>query len=495
MSLRRDVLSSIFWVALSQAGNKLIAFVVQIVLARILVPADFGIVAVATLALDSLALFAEFGFTSALIYRKDRIPEASATAFSIVIMGGVLTTLVGVISAPYIAWFFKEPRVIPILRALSLTMLISSFGQVPLTLLAKELDFRKRAVPMVVPSVVNGLVAVPCALSGLGVWSLVAGRLASAATTSALAYAVTDWRPRWMFQRDLAREMLDYGKHIIGSQILIFAITNVDDMFVGRILDAAALGAYGLAYNLSNLPATQITRIVGQVMFPALAKIQDDLERMKRVYFTTMRYVSLLSVPIGVATVVFAADFVNVLYGPKWAAAIVPLQWLGIYGLIRSIAANMGNVFKAGGRPKWLTYIALWRLITMLLFLYPATKYYGIVGVSVLSAAVSVVDFVISAALVNRLIAATAMDYVRCLGPIFSVSLLSALAARLVQLQFRATPHARLAFLTALVIMVCLYAGGMWLVDRELRREVRHSLDWVRARSGLRFANGKQVPK
>jgi len=173
----------------------------------------------------------------------------------------------------------------------------------------------------------------------------------------------------------------------------------------------------------------------------------------------------------------------------------VPLQWLGIYGLIRSIAANMGNVFKAGGRPKWLTYIALWRLITMLLFLYPATKYYGIIGVSVLSAAVSVVDFFISAALVNRLIHATAMDYVRCLGPIFSVSLLSAAVARLLQLQFRVTPHARLAFLMALMIMVCLYAGGMWLVDRELRREVRTSVEWVLARNGLRFANGKQVPK
>lgn len=495
MSLRQDVARGIFWVAISQAGNKLIAFVVQIILARILVPDDFGLVAIATLAIDSLQLFAEFGFTSALIYRKTRIEDAAHTAFTIVLIGGVLSTWAGILSAPAIAWFFKDPRVVPILRVLSLTMLISSFGQVPLTLLAKELDFRRRAVPMVVPSLLNGLVSIICALSGLGVWSLVVGRLVHSLVTSALAYVVTGWRPRWTFNRDLAGEMLDYGKHIVGSQLLVFGITNVDDMFVGRILDTASLGAYGLAYNLSNLPATQITRIVGQVMFPAFSKIQDDMQAMKRIFFATIRYVSLLSIPIAVATIVFAGDFIYVLYGEKWASAIVPLQWLGVYGLIRSIAANMGNVFKAGGQPKWLTYIALWRLITMLLFLYPATKYYGIVGVSVLSAGVAVVDFFISAALVNRIIQASTMEYVRILVPILAMSILSAAVARLAQAQFHATPHARLAFVTALIIMACIYAGGMWLVDRQLRAEIRHGVQYVANHNGWNIAGERQAPK
>jgi len=495
VGLRKDVSHGIFWVAMSQAGNKAVAFVVQIILARILMPEDFGLVAVANLAIASLQLFSELGFTSALIYRKDHVKEASWTAFLLVLMGGLAATLIGIIGAPAVAWFFKDPRVTPLLRVLSVTMLLSAFGQVPLALLAKELDFKKRLVPMVVPSIGNGLVSVICALSGLGVWSLVAGRITHSLLTSILAYVVTDWRPKWTFNWGLAGEMFDYAKHIIGSQLLIFGITNVDDMFVGRILDAAALGAYGLAYSLSNLPATQITRIVGQVMFPAFSKIQDDAAAMKRVFFEMTHYVSLLSIPIAVATIVFAGDFVYVLYGGKWAAVIVPLQYLGVYGLIRSIAANMGNIFKASGKTKWLTYIALWRLITMLLFLYPATKYYGIVGVSALSAGVAVVDFFISAALVNRIIHARALEYVRCLGPILLVTLGSATIARLAQEQFRATPHARIGFFTALLVMTVLYAGGMWVVDTNLRHRVRELIQEYGPKNGGHYMDEEQAPK
>lgn len=495
MGLRRDVSRGVFWVAVSQAGNKAIAFVVQIILARILLPEDFGLVAVAYLAIDSLQLFSEFGFTSALIYRKDRVQEAAWNAFHLVLLGGVLTTAIGIAGAPTIAWFFKDPRITPLMRALSVTVLLSAFGQVPLTLLARELDFKKRLVPIVVPSLGNGLVSIICALSGLGVWSLVAGRVTHSLLTSGLAYVVTDWRPKWTLDRGLIGEMFDYGKHIVGSQLLVFAITNVDDTFVGRILDKAALGAYGLAYSLSNLPATQITRIVGQVMFPAFSRIQDDAVAMKRIFLETMQYIALLSIPISIGTIVFAGDFVYTLYGEKWAAVIVPLQWLGVYGLIRSIAANMGNIFKASGMTKWLTYIALWRLITMLLFLYPATKYYGIVGVSALSAAVSVVDFFISATLVNRIIHARAREYLRVLGPILLVALGSAAVARVAQEQFRATPHARIAFITALMVMVIVYVAGIWVVNRDMRHKVQAMIRVLGERNGTRYLGEEQPPK
>jgi len=230
-------------------------------------------------------------------------------------------------------------------------------------------------------------------------------------------------------------------------------------------------------------------------MFPAFSKIQDDAMAMKRIFFETTRYVSLLSIPIAVATIVFASDFIYVLYGEKWAAAIVPLQLLGVYGLIRSIAANMGSIFKASGKTKWLTYIALWRLITMLLFLYPATKYYGIVGVSALSAVVSVVDFFISAALVNRIIHAKAIDYIRCLGPIVLITGISATVARLAQIQFRVTPHARIGFVTALLVMMLLYVIGMWLVDRDLRHRVQGLIRVYGAKNGFRYTSEEQLPK
>jgi O-antigen/teichoic acid export membrane protein len=472
VTLRKDVTRGVFWVAIAQATNQFIAFVVQIILARILVPADFGLVALAYLALNSLNLFAELGFGSALIYRKDRVREASYTAFIMVVAAGLALSLIGVAGAPLASAFFREPRLTAVLRVLSATIFIGSFGQVPISLLTKDMDFRKRFIPMALPGFVSGMVSIPCALSGLGVWSLVAGQVTQAVVTSLSGLLLCDWKPRLQFDRKLAVEMFDYGKHIIGSSLLVFAITNVDNTFVGRVLGKDILGAYNQAYNLANKPATQITRVIGLVMFPAFSKIRDNMPAMKRAFFESARYIALLSMPFSVGMIFFGGDFIYTVYGEKWAAAIVPLQWLAIYGGLRSVAANMGNVFKAGGKPKWLTYIALWRLTTMLLFLYPATKYYGIVGVSILSAVVSVVDFVISATLVNRIIQANALDYLRSLGPIVGVSIVSAGLARLIEMQFHAVPHARVAFITALFLMAVLYAGGIWLVDKEIRERV-----------------------
>ena len=261
----------------------------------------------------------------------------------------------------------------------------------------------------------------------------------------------------------------------MGSQILVFFITNVDDVFVGRLLNPTQLGQYGLAYKLSNLPATQITRLVGQVMFPTFSKLQDDTMAFRQVYFKSLRYVSMLSIPVSVGTVIFAGAFIRTLYGAKWTPAILPLQLLGIYGLIRSVAANMGNVFKAGGKPQWLTLIAIWRLATMLALLWPATYYYGIVGVSALSAGVAIVDFIISVVLVNRIIRASVREYLEVLGPITIISLIAAGLAKVAQKSL-GDGHDFIGLSLGGCLMVLIYAVVLWLFDPDLRRQVAYIL-------------------
>jgi len=484
LTLKEKVTSSVFWVGISMVGARGLSFIVQIVLARILVPEYFGLISVCILAMDALRLFSEMGFSSALIYRKDRVREASDVTFLAAIGTSFVLYGVAFVIAPLVGQFFRMPEVPSVLRVLSIVMVINSVGQVPFVLLARELDFRRRLVPDLVSALGYGLVAISLALSGMGVWSLVVGRIVEAILRVILVWWVVPWRPNWTFDWDLAKEMFDYGRHIIASKILIFGITNVDDIFVGRMTGAAGLGYYGLAYNLSNLPATQITRLVNQIMFPAMSQLQDELRRMRRAFFQSMRYASLLAIPISVATIVFAHDFVYVVYGAKWAPAIVPIQFLAVYGGIRAVAANMGNVFKAGGKPQWLTGIALWRLATMLLFLYPATKYWGIVGVSALSAAVAVVDFGITVVLVNRVLKARPMAYVRTLGPLLLPALGSAGLTVLVQQAFRVTPHPTIRLAMAAAIMGLTYTLVTWAYDRELRTFVGSLVAGLRRPSG-----------
>ncbi len=479
MTLRRQAAAGTFWVGVSTVVRTFFQMVTKYVLARMLFPADFGLVAMAYIAIDFLEMFRDMGFSSALIYHRGDIRKAADTTFFILMAIAVALVLVALLAAPAVAAFYRTPELIAVMRALSINILLSAFGQVQLSLLAKNLAFRERLLPDLVPTVVYGVIAVLLALMGLGVWSLVIARIVNSILTSVLAWIVVPWwRPRLRFDRQMARELFDYGIHIVGSSWLVFFITNLDNTFIGRVLGAEPLGYYGFAYSTANLPATHISRIVGQVLFPAYSKIQQDIGALRRAFFRTLHYVSLLSVPVAVGMIIFSAPFILTIYGQNWAPSIVPLQILGIYGLLRSIAVNMGSVFKAGGKPKWLAYIALGRLVVMGILLYPATRYYGIVGVSVLSALVSVVDFVVSALLTNRIIRGKMSEYVGALGGALLFSLLSGFVARRLYEPISAG-HGLISLMIAGLLMVMLYTGLVLSFDREIRQLTLASLSAI----------------
>ena len=469
MSLRREVGLGLFWVAVANLGARGLSLFRDLILARLLLPHDFGLVGYALLVIGMLELFKELGFSSALIYRRDNIREAANTAFVAIVLSSVLLYGVAWLAAPMAASFFRNETLVPILRALSLTLVISAVGQVPLSLMARGMGFKKRAIPEMIASLTASVLSVVLALLGYGVWSIVYGQIVMAVTMSVLVWFFCPWRPTLDFSKNVALELWDYGKHIIGSQIMVFFITHVDDAFVGRFLGDAAYGAYGLAYKLSNLPATHLSRVVGRVMFPAFSRVQEDTARLRQVFFRSIKYVSLAAFPIAVITLVFAKDFMIVAYGRKWASAVIPLQWLTVYGLARSIAVNMGNVFKAGGKPKWLFRIATLRLIVMVVFIYPAILYDGIIGVSILSAIVAVIDFFVSLFMTNRIIRAPWRSYARILLPMLLTSVLAALLGHQAYRWIGTSIHPFVSLPLTGALALGIYLLIMYLYDPDIR--------------------------
>jgi O-antigen/teichoic acid export membrane protein len=487
MTLRQRATAGVFWVGLSAVANSLFAMLIKYVLVRMLLPAQFGLVAMAGLAIDLLQMFRELGFSSALIYRRGDARKAADTMFTVVMLIAVILFTIAFLSAPIVAAFFRAPELTAILRVLSINILIAAFGEVQFSLLAKNLAFRERLLPDLVPTVVYGVVAIGLALMNMGVWSLVIAKVVDSILTSLLAWIVVPWwRPKLRFDRQEARELLDYGKHIVGSSVLVYFITNLDNTFVGRVLGQEQLGFYGTAYTQANLPGRQISSVIGQVLFPAYSQIQDDIAYMRRAFFRTLRYVALVVAPLTAAMIVFAAPFINMVYGATWAPTILPLQVLSIYGLLRALAVNMGSVFRAAGKPHWLTYIAVLRLTVMGIFLYPATRYYGIVGVSVLSSIVSIVDFFISATLTNMVIHGKLTDYVRALWLSCVVSVLSA-AVGLWSYQHMSGAHDFIALVVAGSVMMGIYALFVLIIDTEARHFIQGLLvdaDQARKRLG-----------
>ena len=475
MSLKRQVAGGMFWVALAQMFGQGLTMLVGLILPKLLTPSQMGLAGMAMLAVSAVELFQDAGLESALIYRRAGVKEASDTVFVTVIVSSVVICLGVILAAPLIAQFFREPAVIPILRVLALTLPISSIGRVPYVLLGRELDFRRRIFPDLTASLVASAVVLVLAYRGFGVWSLVWREIIRQSLATLLVWPVSSYRPRLRFDMGIARELFDYGKHIVSSQALVFLITNVDNAFVGRYAGKTALGQYQWAYNLSNRPAMLINRTVSQVMFPTFSKLAEgSQEKMREVraryYLTLIHYVAWIMAPITLAMVLFARDFILDLYSAAWAPAIVPLQLLAVYGFIRAIAANMGSVFRALGKPQWLTSIALWRLITMIVGLYFVLVRWGlgITGVAWLSLIVAGVDFVISAVLVGRLVDAPASAYVRRTIPALIVALAAGLIAHWLY-PYIPLPRAAFRLLAAGVVMALLYTGFIWLADSQFR--------------------------
>lgn len=491
MSVNRRAARGVAWVSGARIATKALSFVEFLVLARLLAPAVFGLVAIADLAINALQLFQELGFGAALIVRKERVQEAASTAHWLILASSTLLFLIAYAAAGPIARLFAPNpadalAVIPVLQALSFTMVLAAISQVASVMLQKELDFKRKVIPEVITQGGGAVIALTLAFNGFGVWSIVWGRLFEAAGMALLIWFFTPWRPRLRLDLGLAREMFAYAKHIGGSQILVFFITNIDDAFVARLNGAAALGLYGLAYKLSNMPATEISKIVAQVTFPAFATVRDDIARLRAAFLKTTHLVSLVSIPVSICIIVFAADFIRNAYGIRWAGAILPLQLLGVYGLLRSVAVNMGSILKAGDKPHWITAIATWRLATMAALLYPAAAWYGIVGVSALSAAVSIVDFIISAHLTNRIAGIGWRVWaLHLVGPPLLLSLLAAPAAKLAYTLAAGWLRQSIALPLGGLAFFAIYGALLLAVDGEVRALLRAAWRRVQARRAV----------
>jgi O-antigen/teichoic acid export membrane protein len=484
MTLRHKVSHGLLWEGGAMIAGRALSLVVTLLMARLLAPSSFGLVSIATLAINSLVFFQELGFGAALIYRRDEVDRASHTAHWTIVASSTLLYMIAFAAAPLVAQFFRTPEVTAVLRVLALTIVISSLSRVPYSLLYKELDFRRKVLPEFLASFGGNAAALLLVVLGWGVWGLVWGQIVDAMLRTALVYWACPWRPRLTFDRPLFRQLFGFGKHVATSQILIFGVTNIDDLFVGRMLGDTALGQYGMAYRISNLPATNITRLVTRVTFPAFSQLQNDIGRMRSIYFRMVRYVSYLAMPVAVATVIFARDFVYVVLTDVWAPIITPLQLLAIYGLLRSVAANMGTVFQAGGKPQWLSSIALWRFITMAILLYPAIKLGGINGVCLLSAAVALVDFFISGLLSNRILQARMSAYWRVLLPLLALGAMAGAVGYLAEQGLRAAGlRPIIALLAGGAVLLLVYGAVIYWRDPEVRQESNKVISRLRQRN------------
>jgi O-antigen/teichoic acid export membrane protein len=347
--LGRQAARGAFWVAASSWVNRLMLLVVLAVLAQRLGPREFGVLGVLGLARNALVILGGFGFADAIVYQRDRVRAAGATAFTITTVLGLLLGLAILPAAPLVAAFFHIPDATGPIRAYALVIAASTAGRIPLAMLTRDLAFGRRFLPEGVGSVAGGLVTVGTALAGAGVWSVVLGELVREVLVLALVVAILPDRFGFGWDGGLASTMWRYARHALTSELSEFALQNIDYALVGRLLGPMALGLYTLAFRVAILPFVAVTYVVGGVSFPFYARAAPDLGRVRDGFRSTFN-LGMAVTTLFAGGLVFLAPSLQVL-GAQWTPAIPVARALALYVCLRSAAHLMTPLLAATGHP------------------------------------------------------------------------------------------------------------------------------------------------
>lgn len=429
MSLKRKALGAAKWTSFAAVSTSLMQLLQIVILSRFIDKADFGLMAVAAFVIGLSHIFMDIGISNAIIHNQKVTTTQLNTLFWLNIISGVVIFAALYIGAPFIAYFYQSPELVSIIRWISTTFLIIPFGQQFETLLVKELDFKSLSIREVIGKTCGLLVSVLLAVWHYGIYALVYGNLIQAVVSTLLliVYGLKVFRPRFNFdwQSLNNKGFFSFGLFQMGEKTVNYFNSQFDTLLVGKLLGMEALGIYNIAKTLAFKPYQIINPIVTKVAFPLLAKMQDDIEKLRRAYIQILRLLTYANAPVYAAMIILAKPLILLFFGEAWTESIPFLKILAITALCNSIGNPVGALLLARGRADWGFYwnlgmllfmplciwigsfwglegtawgLTLFKIAVMLpawgLFVYPLCKagfleYFGSIGKPILIAAIS----------------------------------------------------------------------------------------------------------
>jgi PST family polysaccharide transporter len=352
-NLRQKAVKGVIWSALDSWGRQVISIGVFIVLARLLDPQTFGLVALATIFLNFLQIFLDQGLSQAIVQRQNLDKEHLDTAFWVNLGVSGLATILSIACAGLIADLFKEPQITPIIRYLSLGFLISGFSSVQEAIFQRNLAFKSLALRSLLAAIIGGIVGITMAFMGFGVWSLVGQQLTNNFAQVLVLWWVSDWRPGFRFSQKHFKELFTFGVNVMGMNLCNFFNRRSDDFLIGYFLGTTALGYYSVAYRLLQILTQLLTGVIVKVSLPTFSRLQEDPEKLRNALYKSIQFTSLITFPGFLATVILAPEIVTVVFGEKWSPSIPVMQVLNVVGILYAYFYFNSSLMMAVGKPSW----------------------------------------------------------------------------------------------------------------------------------------------
>ena len=487
IKMGQKVLAGTFWSYAAFISGKAMVFISTVILAYFLSQEEYGVAGYALVTIAFLDVLSDLGIGSALIYHRDS-PAARDTAFWIG-LGISAVLFVGTwLIAPLIGLWFKDPRAIDVTRVLALNFPLSALGNIHDSLMSKELQFKRKFIPEFGRSISKGLISIILAAIGFGPWSLIFGQLGGTLVSVVIFWIVLDWRPKFKFEHDLVRPFLSYGSNMVAVDIIAAIRNNSDYLLVGRALGTAALGIYTFAFRVPDLIIMQFVSIISRVIFPVFSQIRDDIQAFKKSFIATTRYVSMITVPIGLGLALVARPFVLVLFTDKWIDAVPVIQAISIYAMLQSLSYNAGDIYKAQGRPSVLVTIQLVELPFVISLLAWASFGAGtITMVGWAQVTIALLSGILRLTVASRMISTPFWEIIAALRPaavggvIMTMAVLAGMA-----LTAGAIPLIQLVL--NIVVGAVTYGGALYLFNRAELKKIIDILKRVTNRNNNKVA-------
>lgn len=479
MSLKQKTVSGLMWSFVENLANQGTNFIIGIVLARLLVPRDFGLIGMITIFIAISQSFIDSGFSQALIRKKDCTQADYSTVFYFNLIVGIVFYLLLFFSAGAISIFFREPQLKMLVRVLGINLIISSLTIIQITQLTKRIDFKLQTRITVLFSIGSGVISIWMALKGFGVWSLVAKSLSQYTLQSFFLWFWNGWRPSWLFDKKSFKEMFAFGAKLLASGLIDTTFKNIYYLVIGKYFSAVELGYYTRANQFQSLPSQNLTGVIQRVSYPVLASIQDDKIKLKSAFRKLTKSTMYVSFILMIGMSAVAKPLVLTLIGDKWLPSVIYLQMLCIVYMLYPLHVLNLNMLKVQGRSDLFLRLEIIKTIIALPIVV-FSAFFGIKAMILGLMIITIISYFFNSYWSGRMIEYSAFAQIKDILPSFALSVSLGIFVFIIGLLINTSP--------ALTLFIQILAGAVFVISvsevlkfedyLDLKRLVKERIHW-----------------
>lgn len=463
-SLKDRAINSMLWVTIDKTGGYFLLFVSNLVLARLLMPEDFGCIAMLHVFLAIADIIVHGGFGAALIQKKNPTHIDYASVFYVNLVISIVLYGILFVTAPAIARFYSMPLLCLVLRVQAIELIINSFSVVQLSILKKNLKFKAIAVRNILSSFLGLTACIICAFFGLGVWSLVINVLVSRLMGILLLWKASNWRPTWEFSWSSVKELFGFGGFMMLSSIISSVYNELQSLLVGKFYSATDLGYVNQAKKLEGIPSGALASMVTQVSFPVFSKLQDNVDALRYGLKKNIKSVQYINLPMMLLLMVIAEPLIELLYGERWMACVPYFQILCVSRLLGVIVPLNMSIIGAKGKGKLYLITQLIKCGFSIVVIVLSVRH-GIYALLIALALIPFFEFIVCSLVNHRLIHYGLFHQIGDILPTFGIALF--LAALTYGLKFVIPWHPYVVMTLQVLVYVVLYLGITKLLKFE----------------------------